>query len=722
MNVKYLAIIIVGGLLLLAGCGSDTTTTETGPGNTNTLDPTPDLTPGLTLGSTLTGVVSASTDTTLTLDGVVFDTTNATFISDGSTDLGPGMVVTVEGTYSNGLGIAHKVKYDSEVEGVVISSDITAVQGVEPTDPTTYEGTMNVMGQFIIIDSMTMFKGVDDPTTIVKDNVVEISGMFDEGGVIRAKRVEYKADALLGVADEEVEVKGYVEAYDDAAGTFMLGECLITITANTVFDGIDVLEDGMKVEVESTSEFVQTDPICSIEALEIENEDRDGFLSMAKVEGMIVGELLDGMFMLQHGDNDPVKVMVDDSTQFVHGTADNIVDGTKLKVIGMYDETDILNVVLMAKLIKFEDMEMEFDKVKGTVTTELMDGMFKLEDNDGNMVTVNVNADTHFLPVGATAADIQLNARLKVVGMYNDINELVANFIKLEDVDILLEKVKGTVVSEPDIDGMFQLEDKDGSLATVVVNAETKYFPINATQADIKNDVMLKAVGTFDANNNLVASLITIQNMESVNPPVPGGQSMIKYVGNVESVVLDDTATPELGGQITVLGQTILVTADTRIFKQPMVDPIPPLEPAAPGGTTSTSMDQDQVEIMSSLADVNPGDYVMVMAYFDDTGVLTARVIEVKTIPAMPIMLMNKVFGPITSADVAANTLIIAGVTVVVIDTTEITPVDKYDMTTIDEAIQAGTELKAMVKGAYDATTGELTAEHISVHELNIIM
>lgn len=418
-----------------------------------------------TSGSTLTGVVSASTDTTLTVSDVEFVTSNATFISDGSTDFGPGAVVTIEGAYSNRRGVAHRIKYDSELEGVVISSDITAVPAVpntESTDPMTYEGSMNVMGQSIIIDSMTTFKNLDDPTTILKGNTVEISGMFAANGVIRAKRVEYKTDVLD--ANEEIELKGYVSAYDETASTFMIGECVVVITPETIFTDIDILEDDMKVEVESIGENIQVDSICSITALEIHNEDHNGFRNMAMTKGLVVAELLDNIFMLQQGDNDPIKAMIDNNTHFVNGTADDIVEGTRLKSIGQYNEND----VFMARLIKFDN----------------------------------------------------------------------------------------------------------------------------------------------------------------VDPPV------IVYGGSVESIVL---AEPTSGasrnarsdGEITVLGQTISVTADTNIFLSAILDPMPIPMPQ-PGNTGGITTIATHPEIRLTLADINLEDYVMIIAYFDDIGVLTARVIGVR--------------------------------------------------------------------------------------------
>jgi len=612
-------------IALLSAC-SDSTTVEPTQNDTSN--------------APVTGVISDTTTNSLTVANIKFTTNDATFVSDGSTDFGPGMVVTVEGSHANKHGIAHRIKYNSELEGLVISSNISLASVVEgmPTDRITYEGTMNVMGQSIIVDSMTRFKHIDDPTTITMGDLVEISGMFETDGVIRARRVIFKTDVIDPA--EEIEIKGYVNAYDETAGTFMIGECIVTITADTIFTNIDALEDGMKVEVKSNIENLQIDPACTITALEIHNEDRAGFHNMTMIKGMVIGDLLDNMFMLQQGDNEPVQVMIHEDTHFVHGTADDILDGTRLKSIGQINDSG----VLMARLIKFDEV------------------------------------DIPVLPMP--------------------------------------EMVKGTVISEPDANGQFQLESRDGMMVTVVINAETRFLPMNATAADIKIDTMLMANGMFDASNNLVAKMITL-GMNGIMPPPPGIlPAMMIYDGSVESVVIGDPMNT-MGspvGEITVLGQAISVTAETNIYSALL----PGTGGISIGGTESISPLFSHPELVIILADINPGDTVMIMAYFNDQGVLTARVIEVKAMPDM--MNMGKVFGPITSIDPVASSMVVAGVTVIVTSTTEVTPVDKFDMVKISEAIDAGMEFKAMAKGTYDSTTGELTAVHIAVRDLIVIL
>ncbi len=699
MNLKYLAIVAISSSLLLAGCGTDGTTTDETTTNTSS-------------NPTVTGVISSRDANSITVNNVIYDTSNATFTDEGvpvdSSAVTNGQFVTVEGTQSDGQGIADVVRYDSEVEGFVVSSDIVALAMDTVDSVATYEGTMNVMGQDITIDPMTKFFGIADPTTIVANNVVEVSGDFEADGSIIARYVEYKAEALM--PGEEIEIKGYVSAYDatggvEELGSFMLGGCSIYVTSNTDNE-IAVLEDGMNVEVESiTEDIVSTDP-CEINAGEIENKDHNGYFNMDKAEGMVQGDLIDGMFTLQHEDDVPVQVMVDENTNYMNGTVDSIIEGAKLKAIGIYNEND----VLMAKFIKFDDIDMKFNKIEGTVVSDLVNDMFDIEDEDGVTVTVMIAPSTIYLPMGASALDILVGAKLKAVGKYNSNNMLVADLIKLDGMPAMpLDKVKGEVTSVSDpMDGSFVVTDKDGNAVDVVVNMDTKYFPMGTTEADIKIGVMLMAAGTIDATTNiLTASLITIKDMGSVNPPLPGAPPAVKFNGTVEDVTLTDANDPTLGGTLTLLGQTITVTVDTKIISEVTPDPITTL-PTLPGtGTTpGTGAGTPAVDVVLTLADVAAGDYVMVMAYTDDTGT-TAKTIKVK---ATPEVVTSAVFGVITAADETNSTLTIGGVVVIVDSTTEIKPTGT-DISTIAAALLAGTELTGKAEGTYDATTGFIASQ-----------
>ena len=253
MNIKYLATTLaVTGSLLLAGCG------DSGDSSTN--------------GSRVSGTVNSVSGDTVTVANIAFDASGADVETDGGA-ITEGMHVMVDGDVDGDTGVAHKITYDSEIEGVVMAHDSVA-------------GTMTVMGQAvsynvdtIVFDDDTMdMMQTFDPTTIVAGNVVEVSGNL-VNGVVEATRIEYKGDSL-GV-DEDIEIKGYISAYDADLGTFSIGGCAITVDVNTNIEDNVVLADNALVEVKSSQELLTIDydlQTCAMVAVQIEGEDdEDGY-------------------------------------------------------------------------------------------------------------------------------------------------------------------------------------------------------------------------------------------------------------------------------------------------------------------------------------------------------------------------------------------------------------------------------------------------------------
>ena len=246
MNIKLITLIAAGSGLLLVGCGND--------GNSNS---NPKVT------GTITQINNNGNN--VTVKGINFDASNAEIDSENSGDLTEGMVVVVDGSVDGNQGVANKITYDSEVEGVVTAIDVTA-------------GTMSVMGQLVLLTMDTLYyndvadaKELITEDAIMAGNVVEVSAMPDSNGDLVASRVVLKADFLAD--DEEIEIKGYVTNYD-GINTFSINACQITTTDMTEYDNIDMLVNDMYVEVKSIGMYVSVDAnTCSIEAMEIENED-----------------------------------------------------------------------------------------------------------------------------------------------------------------------------------------------------------------------------------------------------------------------------------------------------------------------------------------------------------------------------------------------------------------------------------------------------------------
>src|SRR3990172_12100904 len=122
------------------------------------------------------GKITAADGTSVDVNGVAFDTTNATVTVDGvsgnQNNLKVGMIVKVDGTFNpdGTTGIAANIEFKDILEGPVDS--------VSPT--------LVVLGQTVSVSSPTHYDFADinsDGTIDVNDlgigNIVEVSGFLD---------------------------------------------------------------------------------------------------------------------------------------------------------------------------------------------------------------------------------------------------------------------------------------------------------------------------------------------------------------------------------------------------------------------------------------------------------------------------------------------------------------------------------------------------------------
>lgn len=160
------------------------------------------------------GVVTAKGS--ITVGGVKFDTDNVSAVtmddnaSKGVNDLKVGMMVRVKGKIDDATktGVAEKIEFADNLEGTI------ETKGVD---------TLIVFGQTVKVNNETI---IEESSTgrILFENLsvserIEVSGVPDNTGAIRATRIERKNGAT-----EDMEIKGTVS---DFAGT---GDTMITLT------------------------------------------------------------------------------------------------------------------------------------------------------------------------------------------------------------------------------------------------------------------------------------------------------------------------------------------------------------------------------------------------------------------------------------------------------------------------------------------------------------
>lgn len=227
-----------------------------------------------TSGKTVSGVITGFGS--VFVNGVEYDTAGASVSMDGvagnESGLQPGMTVTLQATPNTDgkTGTASSIMFADVAEGVVLAVNLT--QGV---------GTINVMGQEVQVNTLTVFKSdVAGVTldTIPLNSIAEVSGYSDGSGTIYATRIEIKKAAMQ--PGDILEVKGVVSNL--GATTFQIGTLVIDYSSAVQLPGN--LADGLYVEVRGATAPVNNGGVYTFAATHVEIED-DGNIGIGASEG-----------------------------------------------------------------------------------------------------------------------------------------------------------------------------------------------------------------------------------------------------------------------------------------------------------------------------------------------------------------------------------------------------------------------------------------------------
>jgi hypothetical protein len=394
-HLKILALALLSALLSISCGGSGSGTNAAGGG----------------IGGT--GIISAGTITafgSIVVNGTEFDTSNAVIIVEGEEigvgddivldNLDIGMVVTVEGTVSEDgeSAVADRVIYNDNVEGPVES--ITVVN--------TTRKDIVVLGQTVILNTVTVFKGTtfDD---IAENDVVEISGLFDDTGAIWATFLE-KTDGVI------FEVTGFVDNLDPVLETFKINDLTVDYSSADI-SGLPggVPADGLLVEVEGTLDPGTGEMLADVIELgdELDTEDVD--------EIEVTGFVTDFVSAFEFTVGTQV-VRTDADTVFVDGTAGDIALGVKLEAEGSLE-----GGILFAYEVEF--WEPDQIEVEGLVTD---DTLAPDEFTVGDQV---VQTDAETVYEDGAPEDIALGVNLEIKGVPVDIirSILIADKVSFEE-------------------------------------------------------------------------------------------------------------------------------------------------------------------------------------------------------------------------------------------------------------------------------------------------
>jgi Domain of unknown function (DUF5666) len=255
------------------------------------------------------------TDKNLTTDADVKD-----FLKSG---LKIGMVVTVKGTVNaDGItGHAQEVEFRNTLKAKIDSVDLV-------------HNTITVMGQTIAVDDPAQLTGAD---ALKAGDIVEISGLPDDNGRIKATHLEKKA----GVA--EFEAKGFVKLITGSTTSFKLllspnAPDGITVTLPA---GVALPADGSFIEVKTA--LTAAGGTITATNLEVETELHAAENQKVSVEGFPAsGTVADFLLNGQ-------RVQTTATTLFVGGIKDNFTLARKLEAQGT-----IVGGILIAEKITFK--------------------------------------------------------------------------------------------------------------------------------------------------------------------------------------------------------------------------------------------------------------------------------------------------------------------------------------------------------------------------------
>jgi cytochrome c-type biogenesis protein CcmE len=373
-----------------------------------------------------TGVISTGVITafgSVEVNGTEFDTSNAAIIINGveigvgddfiPDNLELGMVVTVEGRIKEDERfVADRVIYSANVVG--------PVESISDIDATTKE--IVVLGQTVIVNVITQFEETDF-NGITEDDVVAVSGYFDDNGVIRATFLEKTGD-ITSILD--FEVTGFVENLDPDLKTFMINGLRIDYSSisNNLPEGIPADDQFVEVqgELDDGGEMIAT----SIElADELGGEDGDeieimGFVTEVISENDIIQFKIGNQEV--HTDSDPDVVV------YVDGDPSDITPGQKLEAEG-----NLVDGILIAVEIEFwEPDQIEVEGIVDEVVFIDDFPEFTLEDREDQVV--QTNEETEFEDINKE--EIEAGINIEVKGVPQDIEQSV---IKADKVSVEIE-------------------------------------------------------------------------------------------------------------------------------------------------------------------------------------------------------------------------------------------------------------------------------------------
>ena len=408
--VAFFATAILG----TAGCGG-------GGGSDGGGFTPPPTTPPPTGGITRTGIAVGPITGfgSVIVNGVTYDTSNATFTKDGQPatqdDFSVGQVVLVKGAIDDDgtNATADSVEFDDVVEGPVSSHNTTT-------------GEFVVLGQTVRIVPTTSFDDTPAcPADLTQAVAVEVSGLADANGVIEATRIECRDATWDGV----LEVNGLVSGHNEGAQTFMINGLEVNYSGAAVddFPTPGVINDGDPVEAKGTAFDGNTLDATRVQykGNRFANDDGDH----AEIEGFITrfGSATDF-------DVSGVPVTTTGSTTFEGGTAANLDLNLKVEVDGDFNASGVLVATKVdIKSATAVRVTGNLDSVSGNTLTIL--GITVNTESQKTRFEDKSDADIDPLRVG----DLNTGDYVEIRGQEQPVGQITALIVERDDPDTRTE-------------------------------------------------------------------------------------------------------------------------------------------------------------------------------------------------------------------------------------------------------------------------------------------
>jgi hypothetical protein len=417
MRARLQACLAALALTVLAGCGG-------GAGSVAGIDRL-----GVTSG-TVNGFGS------VIVNGIRYEVTGTTQVriddSPGSQDdLEVGQQVTVRWRSDDdgATRTADQIDYSSVVTGPVATGSIDPVAG-----------TFTVLGQVVRVTATTSFgAGISpaDLTGLAAGQTVEVSGLLDAGGFIRATRIETRAPGQL-------EVRGVAATV--TAQTFTIGNLVVFYQGANLPDG--PLQNGDLVEAKGTV----IDGLGRLVATVVERED-----DFATIGGSADDIDLEGFITTFTSATDfvvaGVRVTTNAQTEYDDGNVTDLRLNARVEVEGRFNPAG----VLVAEEIDFKSFDDDDDG-----DDDALDGRVA-----ANVTAVNVAAGT-VVAAGVTirvTAATRLEDKRSGVRPFGLANLAVGDYIEARGTPGTGAELTASIFERQGASGTGRLRGPAGSIA-----------------------------------------------------------------------------------------------------------------------------------------------------------------------------------------------------------------------------------------------------------------